>query len=105
MRIIIDEYNLETHSDAFHVFDDKTFIEARKQILKCKIDDQSIKSIVVKTYPYSTWFFDVENENKISVEYILPSEILQSKFKSVEIDKDLEEKDIVFLELIGRAHV
>lgn len=101
MKIIIDEYSLESYSDAFLVSDDKTFIEARKLILKFKRDEISNKSIVVNTYPYSIWFYDLENENRISVESVLPSFILQKKFESVEIDKDIEETDIVFLDLIN----
>lgn len=101
MKIIIDEYSLDSYSDVFFVSDDKTFIEARKLILNFKRDAIQGKTIVVNSYPYSTWFFDVEDENQISVESVLPSIVLQKKFKFVEIDNDLEEIDIVFLDLIN----
>src|ERR1035437_6743447 len=103
MKIIIDEYSLESYSDAFLVSDDKTFIEARKLILEFKRDEISNKSIVVNTYPYSTWFYDLENEKKITFESVFPSIFLQNKFKNAEIDKDLEETDIVFLDLINET--
>jgi hypothetical protein len=103
MKIIIDEYNLETYSDAFLVTDDKTFVESRKLILNHKMDDNDLqyKIILVNSSPYSSWFYDVENE--IDLECILPSKILQDKFTNVKIDKELEETDIVFLNLINET--
>jgi hypothetical protein len=101
MKVIIDEYCLETYSDAFFVTDDTTFIEARKLILKYKSGEQSIKTIVVATNPYSNWFNDIQNEVQILIEKILPTEILKNKFPTVDIDKDLEQKDILLLDLIN----
>jgi hypothetical protein len=101
MKIIIDEYNLESYTDAFLVTDDKTFIEARELILKYKRDEQSIKTIVISAYPYSNWFFDIENEAQISFKKVLPSEILKNKFPSVDLDIDLGQDDIMFLDLIN----
>jgi hypothetical protein len=101
MKIIIDEYYLESYIDAFLVTDDKTFIEARELILKYKRDEQSIKTIVVTTHPYTNWFYDIENEAQISVEKVLPSEILNKKFSNVDLDKDLEQNDIILLDLIN----
>jgi hypothetical protein len=100
MRIIIDEYNLETYSDAFLVTDDKTFIESRKLILNFKRGDNKLqyKTIVINSNPYCYWFYDVVNE--IDLERILPSKLLQNKFKNIKIDEELEEKDIVSLNLI-----
>jgi hypothetical protein len=103
MRIIIDEFNLETYSDAFLVTDDKTFIESRKLILNYKMSNNQVKykTIVANTSPYCSWFFDIENE--IDFECILPSKTLQNKFKNVIIDKELEETDIVLLNLINET--
>jgi hypothetical protein len=101
MKLIIDEFCLEKYSDAFFVTDDITFIEARKLILKYKVGEQSVKTIVVTSYPYSNWFYDIENEVEISVEKILPSEKLKNKFSTVDFDKDLKQKDIIFLDLIN----
>lgn len=101
MRIIIDEYNLEKYSDAFLVYDNKTFIESRKLILNFKMNNNEMqhKTIVVNSNPYCSWFYDVEDE--INLKHILPSKMLQNKFKNVTIDKELEEKDIVALDLIN----
>jgi hypothetical protein len=101
MKIIIDEYKLGSNTDAFHVTDDKTFIEARELILKYKNDGQSIKTIVVTSHPYSNWFYDIENETQISIEKILPTEILKKKFSNVDLDKDLEQNDVLLLDLIN----
>jgi len=103
MRIIIDEYNLQTYPEAFFVRDDKSFVEARQQILDFKIDEGENKTIVVTSHPYSAWFSDIENENHILVEWILPSKKLHEKFINVEIDRDLEEKDIVHLDLLNKT--
>lgn len=101
MRIIIDEYNLKSLTDAFCVTDNKTFLEARELLLEYKISGKTMKTIVVKDYPFTSWFSDVENEDKIFFEKILPSNILKKKFAHVTLDNDLEENDIVFLELIN----
>lgn len=101
MRIIIDVYNLDSYSDAFFVTDDETFIEARELILKFKREEKAIKTIVVTSHPYSNWFCDLENESQISVEHVLPSKILKRKFVNVDLDKDLKENDIIFLNLIN----
>jgi hypothetical protein len=101
MKIIIDEFKLESHTNAFIVTDDKTFVEARELILKYKKNEQTIKTIVVTVHPYSNWFYDVENETQISIEKILPSKILKKKFSNVDQDKDLEQNDILILNLIN----
>jgi hypothetical protein len=101
MKIIIDEYNLESHIDAFLVTDDKSFIEARELIIKFKRDEQAIKKIVVTSHPYSKWFYDIENEANIYVKKILPSEILKKKFLNIDLDKDLDQNDILLLDLIN----
>jgi hypothetical protein len=100
MKIIIDEFNLDSYSNAFFVTDDKTFIEARELILQFKREEKTDKTIVVTSHPYTNWFYDLENENHILVEHILPSEILKNKFANVDIDKDLDQNDIIFLNLI-----
>jgi hypothetical protein len=101
MKIIIDEYKLRTNTDAFNVTDDKTFIEARELILQFKKDGQSIKTIVINSHPYSNWFYDIENEAQISIERILPSDILKKKFSNLNLDKDLDQNDILLLDLIN----
>ena len=101
MKIIIDEYKLGSNTDAFHVTDDKTFIEARELILQYKKDGQSIKTIVVNSHPYSNWFYDIENEAQISIEKMLPSEILKKKFSNLDLDKDIDPNDILLLDLIN----
>lgn len=102
MRIIIDRYNLQSYPGAFLVTDDYSFIKARQKILEYKISRNIDSLILVNNHPYTVWFYDIENENDISVEHILPSRKLYEKFKNVDLDRDLEEADIVYLDLINQ---
>ena len=101
MKIVIDEYKLKEYHDYLIVEDDNSFVQARKQILDFKVAGKFNKEIAVLSYPYSVWFFDLENEGQIKIERVLPSRMLKEKFQTVQIDTDLEEKEIVNLDLLN----
>lgn len=103
MRIIIDEYNLQCFSKALLVIDDHSFLEARKRIVEYKINREQGTTIIVSRYPYTAWFYDVENEPDIDFEHLLPSSSLKKKFKNTNIDNDLEERDIIELDLLNQS--
>ena len=101
MKVIIDQYNLTPHEKCFQVSDDSSYIEARKRILAYKLGKEQNQDIAVSKHPYSSWFFDIENENSPKLENLLPSKILKQKHK--EIDPDLNEKDIIELNLLNET--
>lgn len=101
MKVFVDEYQIGNHEGCFLVFDDKSFVEARKMIIDYKLLDSHSKDIAIIKHPYSSWFFDIEQENSLKVEFLLPSKLLSQKYK--EFDKDLSEKDIIVLDLLNET--
>jgi hypothetical protein len=102
MKIVIDEFHLNTYPDAYIVKDDQSYLEARKQILDFKIKGTNSKLIAVTSHPYTFWFSDIEMESQISVDRVLPSKKLKERTKSIS-DSDLEEEDIVQLGLLNQT--
>lgn len=100
MKIIVDKYELTSSSDALIVESDQSYIEARNNIFRYKINNKTkVKDIYVTANPYIYWFDDLENEADFSFDRISPIKQISDKY-GITLPKELIDEDIIKLKLL-----